>query len=246
MSCPESLRTQAYLDGEVAGAADIEAHIGTCQDCARLRDDILALRRSIRGSASYHRADARLARRISRDLDRAEHRGLSWPRWMSQGFWAGAASGVFASGCAAVLAVVLLLPPQSDRLADDLLDAHLRSLAGPHLIDVASSNRHTVKPWFAGRTDISPVVEDHAAQGYALIGGREDFIDGRRAAVLVYRHGLHVINVFAWRAGDQSLPGALSRNGYEMIFWRSGDIAYGAVSDTGLAELYGLEALIKK
>jgi len=245
MACPESLRVQAYLDGESSGAAEIERHIQACEDCARLRDDILALRASIRSSAPYYRADAALSRRIARDLARAE-RTSRWPQWLLPGFWAGAVSGAFASACAAALVFVLLLPPSSDRFADDLLDAHLRSLAGPHLVDVASSNHHTVKPWFAGRTDVSPVVEDHAAHGYVLIGGREDFVDGRRAAVLVYRHGLHVINVFAWRAGDERLPGVMSRNGYKMIFWKDGDVAYGAVSDTGLNELTELESLIKK
>jgi anti-sigma factor RsiW len=245
MSCPEFLRVQAYLDGESADAQEIEKHLETCRDCAQLRKDILELRSAIRSAASYHRADARLARRIARVLDRGLDRA-SVPRWMSPGFWAGAASGAFATGCAAALSVFLLLPPQSDRLADDVLNAHLRSLVGQHLIDVASSNRHTVKPWFAGRTDVSPVVEDHAAQGYPLIGGREDYVDGLRAAVIVYRHGLHVINIFAWRAGDQKLPTQLSRNGYEMIFWKSGGIAYCAVSDMGLNELSTLVRLIGK
>ena len=83
---------------------------------------------------------------------------------------------------------------------DDLVGAHLRSLMPDHLIDVISTDRHTVKPWFAGHTDVSPVVEDFAAQGYRLLGARADYVDRQRAAVLIYQHGAHVINVFSWQS----------------------------------------------
>ena len=115
-----------------------------------------------------------------------------------------------------------------------------------HLVDVVSSDRHTVKPWFAGHTDVSPPAVDFADQGYQLIGGRADYVDGHRAAVVVYRHGAHVINVFAWTRDDEKLPASASRNGYRFVFWRRGNLNFGAVSDTGPDELLTLVHLVQK
>ena len=106
-----------------------------------------------------------------------------------------------------------------------------------HLVDVVSSNHHTVKPWFAGHADVSPPVADFASEGYQLIGGRIDYLDGRRAAVTVYRHGAHIINIFAWAYRGESLPNLTTRNGYHIVFWKSGNLAFCAISDTALDEL---------
>jgi anti-sigma factor RsiW len=114
-----------------------------------------------------------------------------------------------------------------------------------HLIDVASSDHHTVKPWFAGRADVSPPVSNFRQEGYELIGGRADMVDGRHAAVTIYRHGAHVINVFAWPADDRSLPGMVNRNGYHFVYWKSGNVAFCAISDTALDELLGLVRMLK-
>jgi anti-sigma factor RsiW len=101
-----------------------------------------------------------------------------------------------------------------------------------------------VKPWFAGRTDVSPVVADFAAQGYRLVGGRADTLDRQRMAVLVYEHGAHVINVFAFLPGREALPAEASRRGYHIECWRGGDLGYCAVSDAGWQELAGLKELL--
>jgi anti-sigma factor RsiW len=131
-------------------------------------------------------------------------------------------------------------------LVPDVVEsAHVRSLTPAHLIEVASSDRHTVKPWFAGRADVSPVVADFTEAGYPLIGGRAESLLRQRVAVVVYQHGPHVINVFAWRAGREPLPGETSRAGYHMAFWRAGDLQYCAISDTGWDELEGLVRLLR-
>ena len=88
-------------------------------------------------------------------------------------------------------------------LPDELVNAHVRSLMPAHLIDVVSTDKHTVKPWFAGHADVSPVVADFEQQGYRLIGGRVDYLEHQRSAVVVYQHGAHVINVFSW-AGQRA------------------------------------------
>jgi anti-sigma factor RsiW len=132
-----------------------------------------------------------------------------------------------------------------DPLEHDVLTAHLRALVSGHAIDVESSDRHTVKPWFAGHADVAPPVTDFAADGFVLSGGRVDYVDGTRAAVVVYRHGAHLVDVFAWRdAGGRTRERAVSGNGYRLLFWRAGDLAFCAVSDTAEPELVALKRLI--
>jgi anti-sigma factor RsiW len=114
-----------------------------------------------------------------------------------------------------------------------------------HLIDVVSTDNHTVKPWFAGRTDVSPLVVDLEPKGYKLIGGRVSYLEHQRAAVVVYQHGAHVINVFSWTAGRRPLPRNVTRDGYHLIFWQSGDLEYCAVSDTAWDEQLGLVRLLQ-
>jgi anti-sigma factor RsiW len=138
-----------------------------------------------------------------------------------------------------------MAPPLTNPLLDDLVNAHERSLMPDHLIDVVSTDKHTVKPWFAGHADVSPVVADFAQQGYRLAGGRADYFDHQRAAVVVYQHGSHVINVFSWAVNQRGLPTNTTRDGYHLVFWRSGDVEYCAVSDAGLDEIHRLVQLLQ-
>jgi anti-sigma factor RsiW len=160
-------------------------------------------------------------------------------------FWQGAFSGIGGTAIAAGMAFFLLAPALTNPLLDDLVSAHVRSLMPDHLIDVVSTDKHTVKPWFAGHTDVSPVVADFDQQGYRLIGGRADYFDHQRAAVVVYQHGSHVINVFSWAATTGSVPKDTTRNGYHLAFWKTGDLVYCAVSDTAWDELLGLVRLLQ-
>jgi len=110
---------------------------------------------------------------------------------------------------------------------------------------VVSTDQHTVKPWFAGRTDVSPEVADFAQQGYRLLGGRVDALAHHKAAVTVYEHGPHFINVFSWPIDSATLPQDTTRNGYHLAFWKVGNLAYCAISDTGWNELKGLVHLLQ-
>jgi anti-sigma factor RsiW len=157
----------------------------------------------------------------------------------------GALGGAGGTAIAATLAFLLLVPRFANPLLDELVSAHVRSLMPAHLIDVVSTDKHTVKPWFAGHTDVSPVVADFEAQGYRLIGGRADYLDHQRSAVVIYQHGAHVINVFSWAGNERALPVDTTRSGYHLAFWRDGDLNYCAVSDTGWDELWGLVRLLR-
>lgn len=250
MSCNESLRLQTYFDGELdaSAALEVERHLEGCADCALLLADLETARKWIRQDTPYHRASGDLRDAIAQTLDREEGVVKARPRGrfdFSRRFLSGAASGAGVMALAATLAFFLYLP-QPDPLAGDLMNAHLRSLMSDHLIDVASSDRHTVKPWFAGHTDVSPPAADFAKEGYKLIGGRADYVDGHRAAVVVYRHGLHVVNVFAWAASNEKLPDEVTQKGYHIVCWRAADLDYCAVSDTGMDELLDLVRLIKQ
>ena len=240
MECEQSLQTQAYLDGELdaADALKAEQHLENCAQCQALAADHATLKAALT-HASYHRADVALRAKIGRALDRETK-----PAGRRPGFWLGAGSGGGAMAIAAVIAFFFLLP--ADSLVNDLTEAHLRSLMGNHMIDVVSSDRHTVKPWFAGHTDVSPPAHDFAAQGFTLVGGRADYVHGARAAVVVYRHGAHIINLFAWADHGASLPRAGMRDGYRILLWKQDDLNFAAVSDVTDAELEEFADLVKK
>ena len=131
----------------------------------------------------------------------------------------------------------------SDQTASALVDTHIRSLLPGHLIDVQSSDRHTVKPWFAGRIDISPPVMDLASKGFPLIGGRLDYVQGHSAAAIVYGRRLHMINLFVWRSlpGEQAATSTV-RDGYAILHWTTGDLSYWAVTDAAPADLDAFRA----
>jgi anti-sigma factor RsiW len=253
VGCAESLRVQAYFDGEVdaVSAADIERHTEHCAECRALLQDLEQTRTAIRRDLAPGRAPPELRARIMRALDQETAvktpRTNGWGRstWRTRPFWVGALGGIGSAAVAATLAFVLLSPARINPVLDDLVAAHLRSLMPSHLIDVVSTDQHTVKPWFAGHTDVSPVVADFAQQGYRLIGGRADYLDHQRSAVVVYQHGPHVINVFSWAASQRAAPKDTTRNGYHMAFWKAGDLEYCAVSDTGWDELLGLVRLLR-
>jgi len=253
VQCAESLRVQAYFDGELdaPSAADIERHSGACAECRELLEDLHRLRAAVRQDLPFDSAPPALRARIRRSLD--QENGLESPpltgarpsRGWLRPFWAGAFSGVGGSVIAAGIAFFLMMPPAANPLLDDLVSAHVRSLLPDHLIDVRSTDKHTVKPWFAGHTDVSPVVADFEAQGYRLIGGRADYFAHQRAAVVVYQHGPHIINVFSWAADQRGVPKDSTRNGYHLAFWQTGNLIYCAVSDTAWDELIGLVRLLQ-
>jgi anti-sigma factor RsiW len=245
MPCDQAQRVEAYLDGELA-AADaraVEQHLSSCSDCAALLAELETLRSDIRQRATYHRADPQLRRRILGDLDKESPRSNIFP-WF-RNVWTGAAGGAMATALAASMAFFFLLPAASDPLITDITNAHLRSIASEHLIDVASTDRHTVKPWLAAHADLSPPVADFSKQGFKLVGGRVDFLEGIRSAVTVYRHGAHIVNVFAWTGYSEELPDFATRNGYHIVFWRSGNLVFCAISDTAVDDILELSRLLK-
>ncbi len=128
--------------------------------------------------------------------------------------------------------------PSADTTTNELVDAHIRSLLPGHLLDVVSSDRHTVKPWFAGKTDVAPPVVDLSDTGFPLLGGRLDYVAGHTAATLTYGRRLHKINLFVWRSGQGEISdGAFMLRGYSLLHWTTAGLSYWAVSDAAAPEL---------
>jgi anti-sigma factor RsiW len=123
------------------------------------------------------------------------------------------------------------------------IESHVRAMLTGHRI--ASPNPHTVGSWFAGRVEVLPPVADLSADGFPLLGARVDYIAARAAAVLIYGHGPHVIEVYAWRQPDLRSGGEVRSSEYSVIWWSAGEAAYAAVSDSGLDDLRRLAGRFK-
>jgi anti-sigma factor RsiW len=247
------VRVQAHFDGELdaISSLNLEKHVEDCAECGELLQNLQRTRGLLRQVSLELRASSELRARIRSALDSAEEaaeaqRPVPARRfWRLPTFWWGGLSGAGATLAAVAAVFSFFAFPATNPVVGAVLDAHVVSLTSAHLVDVVSTDKHTVKPWFAGRAEVSPTVADFATEGYRLTGGRVDLLEHQRAAVLVYRHGPHVINVFCWVAPRGPLPADSTRHGYHLAFWRNGDLAYAAVSDTGWDELIGLERLLR-
>jgi anti-sigma factor RsiW len=220
------LLIQAELDGELdaARAAGLAQHLADCPACRATREELAALSARLRSQAAYHRAPASL-RAAFAPPPPARPRRI----WIAP---FGAGAGLALAAC---LALFLLLPTQPD-ITRTLVDDHIRALQPGHLMDVVSTDQHTVKPWFDGRIDFAPPVRDFAAQGFPLAGGRIDYVDGHPAAVLIYRRGGHVIDLTIW-PGPSALPTSGSRAGYNYRRWSANGLVFWAVSDVEADQL---------
>ncbi len=242
MTCEEVQRLAgAYTDGELAleTALALETHVEQCPPCAAHLERLTALTDSLR-QAPYFQAPEALAARVRASVAiataaqrTAARRPLLWRPWL-----------LSAASVAALLLVVIGVRHQRASAADAatmeaVLEGHVRSLMADHLTDVASTDQHTVKPWFAGRVDFSPTVVDLVNQGFPLVGGRLDYIDHHQAAVLVYKRREHAINVFVWpqATGSASRTTRSDARGYHVISWVRGGVAVWVVSDLAMAEL---------
>jgi anti-sigma factor RsiW len=157
-------------------------------------------------------------------------------RALLQGFaLGGALSAVAATG----IVMIVFRANDDRRIMGEVVSAHVRSLQAEHLTDVQTSDQHTVRPWFSGRLGIAPPVVDLTAQGFTLVGGRMDYVDGRSVGAIVYRRRLHVINLFVGQVTDTAHRAAPieSVQGFNIRRWQAGGLAFWAVSDLNADEL---------
>jgi anti-sigma factor RsiW len=236
MTCsPELL--QAYLDEELdtTQRLAIESHIAECKDCSAAWDRLRIQRSAIRAEAPYYAAPPELRQSIRNALRDSAAMPIRAPARPQ--VWRGLAVAACLLLAASITWNVIQLARPDARLSDTIVAGHIRSLLASHLVDVPSSDRHTVKPWFAGQLDFSPVLLDLAAEGFPLAGGRIDYLNGRRVAAVVYRRGLHVINLFEWPSATPGGESRFSTNGYNVVHWTNGGMTYWVVSDVAASEL---------
>jgi mycothiol system anti-sigma-R factor len=248
MTCKLTPRlVPGYLDGELdlSRTIEMETHLNTCADCARELERQQALRAALQRSSLAYAAPAALREKIQASLRAAAApaevpaRAKAWNPFATLR-WAGAFAVLALCVVTAWQIVPGLRGPASDRgIAAEVLASHVRSLEANHLMDVASTDQHTVKPWFDGKLDFSPPVEDLASDGFPLVGGRLDYLEGREVAALVYQRRKHFINVFVWpdAAGSSSTQTVRPSQGYNMMRWSRGGFQFWAVSDVSAADL---------
>ena len=248
MQCDEiRSRLEAYVDGELAERECVEVHdhLANCLGCGPEAVALHHLREGIRQAAPIYRAPEALRSRIRFALRReavtSARQTKPAPGWLAY-----AASILLAVAVGSGGTLLITGERQEDTVANELIDSHLRSLLGSHLTDVASSDQHTVKPWFAGRSDVSPPAVDLASKGFPLVGGRLDLIAGKPVPAIVYRRHEHVINVFVLPASHGDLGTTLTRRGYSLRHWNEGDLGFWAVTDAAPSELAEFERIFRE
>jgi len=238
----------AYLDDELdlVRSMELEDHLVECGDCAHEVASYRSLREKLASGNLRYQAPADFRLRLLRKFEeqkapRAEHvffqRRLPWWSWAA------------VAACLLLTVVMLVLDVNQHRernLMSELVSGHVRSLMATHLTDVLNSDQHTVKPWFTGKLDFSPEVRDLSGDGFELIGGRLEYVDGHSAAAVVYERRRHVINVFMWPSfGSDQEPHTMALQGFNVIEWRRAGMYYCAVSDLNQEELSELSSMLR-
>ncbi len=246
MTCDEARPLlNARMDGELEPVlrAAVDAHVKTCAVCTQDAGTLERVSIAIRNGAPRNTAPPHLRDNIRFALRAVESVEQSQPSSPRKPWGAAAAAAVL---IAALGSAPFLVNARNHRqaLAQELLSAHERALMGRE-VDVISSDRHTVKPWFNGKLPFSPPVADLADQGFPLEGGRVDYAGGRPVAALVYRRRLHRIDVFIWPMGNSTAPRRFEANGYHEISWKKNGFAFTCVSDLNVAELTSFAKLLQ-
>ncbi|HEY5913223.1 MAG TPA: anti-sigma factor [Verrucomicrobiae bacterium] len=246
MNCTESrqlLHAQADNELDVANSLELERHLQACAVCAAEREAVQSLKKALRESPLRCNAPESLRNELRRIvLGRADRP----PRSLFQSLllWKSLAFG------AAAFALLATLTRSGisgrDQFLEEAISGHVRSLMAEHLTDVTSTDQHTVKPWFNGKLDFAPTVKDFAAQGFPLVGGRLDYLNGRAVAALVYRRNKHLINVFVWPAANNAISGVQHLRGYSVISREAEGLRYCLVSDLNQQELAELAGMLER
>jgi anti-sigma factor (TIGR02949 family) len=238
----------AAIDGEL-NAVDMmrfEAHLAECPECSAEYARLTTLSAAIRTQATRYTAPAELRSALMQSWmpeETSTHKVVPFPAKRSQR-WLRPAAGGFAIGAALAASLAVMIDTRSvdNAVTDSIVTAHIRGLQPGHLTDVQISDQHQVKPWFAGKIDLAPPVKELGDKGFDLVGGRLDYIQGREAAVVVYRRKLHVIDLFITRGDSGYSTESLiaphaTPSGYNVEHWSDDGQDYWAVSDLNRTEL---------
>jgi anti-sigma factor RsiW len=239
-------RLNAFVDGELGLAEQVELERLAAQD-ADLRarvEQLRTLRQAVRTNADYHRAPEALRAQVQALVaapapaaQRPPPARSALHRWLA---WRPLAGAFAAAALAVVVLHAGLSPSLDERLSDDVLASHVRATLAQRLIDIESSDHHVVKPWLSSKLDFSPPVQELAGTGSSFLGGRVDYVGGRPVAVLVYKRGNHIIDVYLWPTPQADEPVRItSQRGFQIARWRQGGMARWVVSDLNPQEMQG-------
>jgi anti-sigma factor RsiW len=241
---PEQLN--AFIDGELDLKSQLEFESRLRHDAA-LRTQVHGLRQlrtALREGLDYHAAPSALRQRLaaSHGPAAAAARPRPWvgaaaavQRWL--GWRPMAASLAMAAVLAVALNLVWMRSTQTDRVQDDVVSSHLRATLSQRLVDVASSDRHTVKPWLSSKLDFSPPVTELALPGSVFLGGRVDYVAGRPVAALAYQQRQHVVNTYLWPSDDKDGAATFTaERGFQIAHWTRGGMNHWVISDLGREE----------
>lgn len=248
MNCKDIMvLLHAYVDNELdfATLLSVDAHLQQCPACHQEMQALSTLGAVIRCEVDSHQAPLRLQQRLAAQIAVGQRR-RGWPKWPGY-----ALQPMVALAASAFLAVSLVgyveRAAEPRPLTKEVVANHIRSLLAGHLTDVASSDRHTVKPWFSGKLDYAPPVSDLAGDGFPLAGGRLDYLDKRAVTALVYRRRQHIINVFVWpnTDGDSPVDSQQTEAGYNLVAFVHNGMNYQLISDLNSEELGLLARLLR-
>jgi anti-sigma factor RsiW len=243
----------AYLDGELSleRSLEVEAHLAACALCRADHESRRAVSNAVKAGAPHFAAPDSLRKSVMAGIAAAAPAPAAArrrPRPMLHGL-ALAASLLVAVGLGAGVTGWMLQPDADQVVAQEVESSYIRSLlVKDRLIDVASSDEHTVKPWLNRQLDFSPPVNDFTEKGFPLLGGRLDYVAGRNVAVLVYRHRQHIINLMIWPDGDGGAAApekAATRQGHNILYWHQGGMSYWAISDLNAADIAAFADLVR-
>ena len=271
MNCEEATKLMdGYLDSELdpITSQKIEQHLRECPKCDQAYKIHGSLIRVIGNATPYYKAPAELREQIQsslRDAVGAKDKGgsgqpgqLSVPRPQGERRpvlshvpwnWLALAAAIMSGALITAVFLPRMRPPNADQfLATQLIASHVRSLMANHLMDVPSSDQHTVKPWLDAKLDFAAPVADLSSQGFPLIGGRLDYLNNHSVAALVYQKRKHFINLFIWPTTpkDSSAQTMVEREGYHLVHWSDGDFTYWAVSDVNSNDLQNFKKLFEQ
>ena len=271
MNCEEATKLMdGYLDSELdpITSQKIEQHLRECPKCDQAYKIHSSLIRVIGNATPYYKVPAELREQIQsslRDAVGAKDKGgsgqpgqLSVPRPQGErrpvlsqvpSNWLALAAAIMLGALITAVFLPRMRPPNADQfLATQLIASHVRSLMANHLMDVPSSDQHTVKPWLDAKLDFAAPVADLSSQGFPLIGGRLDYLNNHSVAALVYQKRKHFINLFIWPTTpeDSTAQTMVEREGYHLVHWSDGDFTYWAVSDVNPSDLQNFKQLFEQ
>ena len=239
----EELQLTAYCDGELdpAAAGEFERRLAADELLKARYTRLMSLRQAVRALPQVDLPSdlqAKIQARLKAETERSTAErpsNVTGLRRRSWSFQALAASAVFGAVISGSVLKTIDRFGQEDTIASEVVAGHIRGLLAPQPFDIASSDRHTVKPWFTSRLPESPQVPDLAAQGFTLLGGRVDVINNRPVATIVYKHAAHTVSLTTLRPG-QTVP-EQTIAGYNVRSWSDGNFTYVAVGDLPSADL---------